>query len=84
MSDTYYLSFSTFLNFQKTQKELKKRDLTLVDQSKGEICLTLWNAHAESFDPGHDDYPVVAVKGAKVTDFNGVSLGTWASTIVQV
>ena len=61
----------------------KKRTVTLVDQSKGEICLTLWNAQAENFDPGNDS-PVVVVKGAKVSDYNGVSLASWASTIVQV
>lgn len=68
---------------QKKKKELQKRVLTLVDLSKTEISMTLWNGHAVNFNVDHEN-PVIAVKGAKVTDFSGVSLSSLFSTIVEV
>lgn len=53
-------------------KELTKREVTLCDQSNAEIKLTLWGATAESFSAEGD--PVVAVKGTRVGDYNGVTL----------
>jgi len=45
-----------------------------------EISLTLWGKEAEDFDD--DSNPVIAVKGAKVSDFGGKSLGcTFTSTL---
>ena len=35
---------------QKTGKELRKKDITLVDKSMSEINVTLWGGQAESFD----------------------------------
>jgi len=66
----------------KTGKQLTKRDLVLVDQSLTEVGLTLWGAEAETFDGSAK--PVVAVKGAKVSDFNGVPLATMFSSVLQV
>ena len=68
---------------QKTKKELQKRVLTLVDLSKAEISMTLWNGHAVNFKLDYDN-PVIAVKGARVTDYNGVSLGSLFSTVIEV
>jgi ssDNA-binding replication factor A large subunit len=63
--------------------ELKKRVVVLVDQSLAEIGLTLWGSVAEKFDP-EEEHPVLAVKGAKVTDYNGLSLSAMGSSVIQV
>jgi ssDNA-binding replication factor A large subunit len=47
-----------------------------------EVNLTLWGAVAANFDPTGN--PVVAIKGAKVSDFNGVSLSSLGSSVIQV
>lgn len=56
------------LTARSTGKELKKRDIVLVDQSKSAITLTLWGNDAEAFDSSND---IVAVKGARITEFGG-------------
>ena len=66
----------------RTQKELKKRDIVLVDKSLTEVGLTLWGATAENFQAV--DNTVVAIKGAKVSDYNGVSLSSLSSSVIQV
>ena len=66
----------------KAGKECVKRDIVLVDKSKSDINLTLWGSLAETFDGGSN--PVVAIKGAKVSDFNGVSLSAGFSSVIQV
>lgn len=50
-------------------RELKKRDIVLVDQSNVSVNLTLWGNDAERFD----DYsqPVILIKGASINEFNG-------------
>jgi len=53
-------------------KELTKREISICDQSNTEVTLTLWGSTAETFHA--DGNPVVAVKGAKVSDYNGVTL----------
>ncbi len=55
----------------------------LVDQSLAEIGLTLWGSVAEKFDP-EEEHPVLAVRGAKVTDFSGLSLTATGSSVIQV
>lgn len=55
-----------------TQRELKKRELHLVDESNKEVTLTLWADDAENFNG--ENNPVVAARGARVSDFGGVSL----------
>lgn len=54
----------------RTQKETTKRSITLVDMSSCSIELTLWGALAENPGWSESEHPVVAVKGAKVSDFN--------------
>lgn len=65
-----------------TNKELIKRDIKLVDRSNKEVNLTLWGNEAEKFDGTSN--PVVAVKAAKVSDFNGRSLSSTMSSTLQV
>lgn len=67
---------------RNTNQELRKRDISLLDRSGTEVSLTLWGEQAEKFEGG--DNPVVAVKGARVSDFNGVSLSLIGSSLLQV
>jgi len=66
----------------RTQKELQKRDVVLVDKSLTEINLTLWGTTAEKFNG--DNSPILAIKGARVSDYNGVSLSTISNTVLQI
>lgn len=59
-------------------KELVKRELVLVDQSKATVQLTLWGATAEGF-PGVEGR-VLAAKSVKLGDFGGISLSTVGSS----
>ncbi|XP_013419280.1 replication protein A 70 kDa DNA-binding subunit isoform X2 [Lingula anatina] len=61
-----------------TQKELKKREVSLVDQNQVMINLTLWGETAEGFDGSN--HPVLAIKGARLSDFGGRSLSTLSSS----
>ncbi|XP_076306238.1 replication protein A 70 isoform X2 [Tachypleus tridentatus] len=70
------------LTSKSTNKELRKRDIFLVDQSGTEIAVTLWAAEAENFDSSTN--PVVALKGVKVSDFSGCTLTTVSATGVQI
>ncbi|CAK1556348.1 unnamed protein product [Leptosia nina] len=71
------------LTARSTGKQLKKREVTLVDSSGGAIALTLWGKEAESFDGNAN--PVIAAKGARLTEFNGSkSLSCLASTMLRL
>ncbi|XP_015524871.1 replication protein A 70 kDa DNA-binding subunit [Neodiprion pinetum] len=66
-----------------TRKELKKRDVNLVDESNTMVTLTLWGTQADEFDGSSN--PVVAVKGARLAEFNGgKSLSTLNSSVLQI
>ncbi|XP_073817699.1 replication protein A 70 kDa DNA-binding subunit-like [Musca autumnalis] len=59
-----------------TNKEFKKRDLTLVDTSDAAVTVTIWGDEAVNFD-GHVQ-PVILIKGGRINEFNGgksVSIG---------
>lgn len=64
-----------------TQKQLSKRDITLLDTSGCSIRVTLWGAQAEQF---HDagNYPIMAIRGARVSDYNGRTLSTLSSSTI--
>lgn len=57
---------------KKTQKELQKRDITVVDQSLGEIRVTIWGSNATDFQGEKGD--VILAQNARVSDFSGRSL----------
>lgn len=71
---------------RKNGMETQRRIINLKDMSGRSIELTLWGdfcnregqALQELFDYG--DFPVVAVKAAKVNDFSGKSVGTISAT----
>ncbi|XP_037037026.1 replication protein A 70 kDa DNA-binding subunit [Bradysia coprophila] len=52
-----------------TGRELKKRDVTLVDRSGSSVSLTLWGQDAENFDGSGN--PIVFIKGGRINEFGG-------------
>lgn len=66
----------------KTGRECKKRDLELVDLSKHSIRVTLWGERAEKELADYARCPVIALKGVKLGDYGGRSIGTYSSSIV--
>uniref|UniRef100_A0A182QCD7 Replication protein A subunit n=1 Tax=Anopheles farauti TaxID=69004 RepID=A0A182QCD7_9DIPT len=50
-------------------RELKKREVTLVDSSNASVELTLWGEDAQNFPASAN--PVVQIKGARVSEFGG-------------
>ncbi len=74
----------------KKGDETRKRGILLRDQSGGSIELTLWGLQVS--DPGDAIYsmvqnaerPVLAVKCARVGDFNGKTLSTVSSTVLRL
>ncbi|XP_022901411.1 replication protein A 70 kDa DNA-binding subunit [Onthophagus taurus] len=56
-------------NAKSTGRELKKREVTLVDTTNTGVSLTLWGADAEKFEDTSN--PIVALKGVKVGEFGG-------------
>lgn len=65
-----------------TQKELKKRDVTLVDDSQAEIVLTLWAREAEDF--AAEVGTSLILKKGKVSGFNGRSLNASVGCSMQL
>lgn len=66
----------------KTSREVSKRALSLMDMSGKVVTATLWGEEAEKFDgSGH---PIVAIKGARLSDFGGRSLSALFSSTILV
>lgn len=61
---------STIITTKVGQKEVKKRDLTLVDDT-GSIRVTLWG---EKADLEIDNHPVIVLKDARIGEFNNVTV----------
>ena len=61
-------------------EEIQRRDVVLVDDTNKTVTLTLWNALAveQGAQLATMAAPIVAVRGLRVTDYNGVSLSTVA------
>lgn len=70
------------INSSKTNKEYKKRDISLVDMSNAEIRLTLWHSEAENFVG--EIGSVLICKKAKVSDYSGRSLSTANSSLLML
>ncbi|KAI4484282.1 hypothetical protein M0804_007738 [Polistes exclamans] len=71
------------LKARNTGRELKKRDITLIDESNTMICLSLWGSEAEKFNG--NNHPVIAIKGARIGEFNGgKNLSTLMSSVLQI
>lgn len=65
-----------------TQKELIKRDVTIVDESEAEIKLTMWGADASNFSAHPDS--VLFIRNAKISDYNGKSLNASMGSSIQI
>ncbi|GAA6006425.1 hypothetical protein JCM11491_004952 [Sporobolomyces phaffii] len=65
-----------------TQKQIKKRELTIADRSNYVCRVTLWGKSAESWS--EDGPSVVALKGVKVGDFGGRTLSVGGSSTVSI
>ena len=74
----------TSIRSKTTQKQLVKRDVTIVDLSSHSIKVTLWGDTAESFKAESNNATVVAFKGVRLTEFNGKSLSTISSTSIAL
>jgi replication factor A1 len=75
---------STIISQKLGGRELKKRDLTIADDTLTEIKLTLWGEKAESENFNWHEHPVVGFKSVKISDYGGKSLGCLNSTNVIV
>ncbi|KAK7388866.1 hypothetical protein VNO78_23693 [Psophocarpus tetragonolobus] len=69
-------------------ENIPKRDITIADETKKTVVVSLWNDLAtntgqELLDMA-DKSPVVAIKSLRVGDFQGVSLSTISRSVVMV
>lgn len=75
-------AYLPYLSLTRWILQVKKRQLTVVDMSKKQIKLTLWDRQAENFDSSN--FPVVACKGCRVSDFGGRSLSMSSSGSLKI
>jgi len=75
------ISTGELTNFtSKAGKELKRRNITLLDDSSASIEYTLWGDKAEGVAWSPNDNPIVAIKAAKVSDYNNRTISSTMST----
>lgn len=60
-----------FFTSDKTNKELKKREITLIDTSAVPIKMTLWNSEAGDFDGTYTD-TIVSIENGQLMEKNGI------------
>ena len=63
-------------------KPLKKRDLVFTDDSGYDIRFTVWGDKAVGLALNPIDTPIVAIKGARVGDYQGRTLASTNSTLI--
>ena len=67
----------TEITAKSTQKQLIKRDLTLVDTSSASVRLTLWGKQAQDFNEQEaSSNPIIAIKAVRVNEYQGKTLST--------
>ncbi|KAJ8276045.1 hypothetical protein COCON_G00077970 [Conger conger] len=66
----------------KNNREVSKRAINLMDASGKMVTVTLWGDEAEKFDGSGQ--PVLAIKGARLSDFGGRSLSALFSSTVMI
>lgn len=69
---------------KKTGSELVKSDLILIDDSNTEVMYTVWGGTAEKAVETYSGCPVVAIRRARVSDYNGKSIGAGMGSAVEV
>jgi replication factor A1 len=68
-------------NQKNTNRELKKRDLQIVDQSSAQIRVTIWGQEAVDFE--FQEGTVLVGRALKVSDYAGRSLGSANGSAIQ-
>ncbi|XP_038183427.1 replication protein A 70 kDa DNA-binding subunit [Arvicola amphibius] len=71
---------STKITVKSNNREVAKRNIYLMDMSGKVVTTTLWGEDADKFDGSRQ--PVMAIKGARVSDFGGRSLSVLSSSTV--
>ncbi|XP_041521548.1 replication protein A 70 kDa DNA-binding subunit [Microtus oregoni] len=71
---------STKITVKSNNREVAKRNIYLMDVSGKVVTTTLWGEDADKFDGSRQ--PVMAIKGARVSDFGGRSLSVLSSSTV--
>ncbi|KAG7264455.1 hypothetical protein CRUP_010954, partial [Coryphaenoides rupestris] len=66
----------------KSSREVSKRTFNLMDMTGKVVSVTLWGEEAENFDGSGQ--PIVAIKGAKLSDFGGRSLSASFSSTLMI
>lgn len=72
----------TKITVKSNNREVAKRNICLMDMSGKVVTATLWGEDADKFDGSRQ--PVMAIKGARVSDFGGRSLSVLSSSTVLV
>ncbi|XP_006891158.1 PREDICTED: replication protein A 70 kDa DNA-binding subunit [Elephantulus edwardii] len=67
---------------KSNNREVSKRNIYLMDTSGMVVSATLWGEDADRFDGSRQ--PVMAIKGARLSDFGGRSLSVLSSSTVIV
>ncbi|KAM5215481.1 replication protein A 70 kDa DNA-binding subunit [Hipposideros larvatus] len=73
---------ATKITVKSNNREVSKRNIYLMDMSGKVVSATLWGEDADKFDGSRQ--PVMAIKGARVSDFGGRSLSVLSSSTVIV
>ncbi|CAI9786728.1 unnamed protein product [Fraxinus pennsylvanica] len=73
---------------KSNNETIPKRDITIADETKKTVVVSLWNDLATSVGQElldmADKCPVVAIKSLKVGDFQGLSLSTLSKSVVVI
>ncbi|MED6119851.1 Replication protein A 70 kDa DNA-binding subunit B [Stylosanthes scabra] len=73
---------------KSNNETIPKRDITIADETKKTVVVSLWSDLATSIGQElldiADTSPVVAIKSLKVGDFQGVSLSAISKSIVKI
>ena len=75
-----HVSNLTTITSKTTGNQFEKRNITILDTSSYSIEVTFWGEKAKNDVPLN---AVVAIRGCRVSDFNGKSLGTMQSSVVE-
>ncbi|NXC31859.1 RFA1 protein, partial [Campylorhamphus procurvoides] len=70
------------ITVKSTNREVSKRNVNLLDTSGKLVTVALWGSEAEQFDGSRQ--PVIAIKGARVSDFGGRTLSVLCSSTVVI
>ncbi|XP_048221409.1 replication protein A 70 kDa DNA-binding subunit [Perognathus longimembris pacificus] len=71
---------ATKITIKSNNREVAKRNVYLMDMSGKVVTATLWGEDADKFDGSRQ--PVIAIKGARVSDFGGRSLSVLSSSTI--